>query len=75
MIMKRINLYELQGTKMNRPEMRFLVGGCGGCDDAGVTCDGNGCGICYSAEWDDKINAWVGCYANGNPASFCVYGK
>lgn len=32
----KINLKELQGVELQRPEMKFLVGGCG--SDGSITC-------------------------------------
>jgi len=73
MIVKRINLCELQGKIINRPEMRFLLGG-GDPEGAEIECASTGCGVCYSNRMDENKN-WVGCETTGNPDDFCVYGK
>jgi len=72
MKIKRINLFELQGKIINRPDMKFLVGACGGDGGVDIECNAS-CGVCLIPEYD-IYGGWIGCKATGDRKDFCCYG-
>ena len=77
MVVKKIQLHEIQGVTIKRPEMKFLVAGCGGdptdLGEGSITCSGGSEGVCFESSYREPDGPR--CYANGDPDSFCMYGK
>lgn len=52
---RKINLKELQGVEMTRPELKFLVGGCGSSGKKKICCNPNN-GSCSSETTADNCD-------------------
>jgi hypothetical protein len=71
----RLNLRDLSGKRLQRPEMKFLVGGCGGYGGYGGGDDGGGGsgGDGYSGD-DDTITCTIEWLDGTSETSTCIAG-